>query len=100
MEANFLIGRVNYSRGGGRTLLYKGLRSDAHYEPTHAEGGKQADRLRQRNAPTCHSDTCYRCQLAGGAHILDHTMHHSVCVGGYRTVPAQIKCITQTHSAN
>jgi hypothetical protein len=57
----------------------------------------QADRLWHRNAPTCHSDTCYRCQLAGGAHILNHTTHHSVCVGGYRTVSAQIKCITEIH---
>jgi hypothetical protein len=45
----------------------------------------QADRLWHWNVPTCHSDTCYRyvdtsCQLAGGAHILNNIIQHSVSV--------------------
>ena len=89
-EANFLIGWVNYQLLGED--WYKKV-SIATYVPNRLTQRGQADRLRQRNVPTCHSDTCYRCQLAGGAHIFNNIIHHS----GYRTASAQTKCITEIH---
>jgi hypothetical protein len=95
-EANFLIGCVSYQLLGEDSAIKSSPQLHTYISKRLTQRG-QADRLRQRNAPTCHSDTCYRCQLAGGAHILNNTIHHSVCVGGYRTASAQIKCIREIH---